>query len=140
MNAIGQVLNCRNAFEAPCRDILLDLFDDLFGANHVGKLSDNETHLSRSNAFNLDLGTSFKRTPPGFVGFFDTLKSNDHTAFGKVRPGDVSHEVGNCCLRILQKILGSSDRFCQIMGGNIRCHADGDSRGAIDKQLRESSR
>ena len=95
MNTIGEVLNSRNAFETPCRDILFDLFDDLFGTNHVRELSDNEAHLSRSNAFNLNLGTSLKGTSPGFVGFLHALEPNDDTAFGKVRPGDVSHEVTN---------------------------------------------
>ena len=41
---------------------------------------------------------------------------------------------------MLQQILGRSDRLCQIVRGNIRRHTDGDSRGTIDKQLRESSR
>ena len=140
VDTVGEVLNRGNALEASRVRVLLDLFDDLFRAHHVGQLRDDDAHLAGGHALDLDLRACLERASAGFVGFLDALEADDDAALGQVRAGDVAHEVCDRCRRVIQQVDSASDRLRQVVWGDIRRHAHGDARGAVDQQLGEGRR
>ena len=95
MDTVGEVLDRGDALEASRVRVLLDLFDDLFRADHVGQLRDDNAHLAGGHALDLDLRAGLERASAGFVGFLDALEADDDAALGQVGAGDVAHEVGD---------------------------------------------
>ena len=81
VNAVGEVLYCRNSLQTTCRNIFFDLLNDLLGSDHIGQLSDDKAHLSCGDTFNLNLCASLERAAASFVGILDPLKANDYAAF-----------------------------------------------------------
>ena len=80
VDTVGEVLNRGNALEASRVRVFLDLFDDLFGAHHVGQLRDDDAHLAGGHALDLDLRACLERASARLVGLLDALEADDDAA------------------------------------------------------------
>ena len=140
MDAVGEILDRRNALQASRIRVFLDLLDDLFGAHHVGQLRHDNAHLAGGHALDLDLRARLERASTRLVGLLDALEADDDAALGQVGTGDVAHEVGDGRRWVIQQVNGTSDRLRQVVRGDIRRHAHGNARGAVDQELGEGRR
>ena len=76
----------------------------------------------------------------GGVGGADAAAPHDDAARREIRTLDVVHEVEQICLGVIQHADTGVDDLAQIVGRNIRRHADSNSRRAVDQQVRETGR
>ena len=79
-------------------------------------------------------------TVPGIICLPDAGFSENDTAGGEVRTFDVLHKVIDCAVGIVNHADNTVNDFTKIVRGNIGCHADCDTVGTIDKQVREPGR
>ena len=74
------------------------------------------------------------------IGRINPLSPVDNASRGKIRPGQVFHERRHVDSRILDQCQAGADHFSQIVRWNVGRHADGNARGTIDQQVRQSGR
>ena len=140
VDAVGEVLNRRNALQASRVRVLLDLLDDLLRAHHVGQLRHDNAHLAGRDALDLNLRARLERAPPALVGLLDALEADDDAALGQVGARDVTHQVGDGGRRVIQQVNSTRDRLREVMRGDVRRHAHRDAGGPVDEQLRKRGR
>ena len=140
VDAVREILNRGNTLEASCVRVFLDLFDDLFGTDHVGQLRDDNAHLAGGHALDLDLRARLERASARLVGLLDALETHDDATLRQVGTRNVAHEVGDGRRRVIQQVDGTRDRLRQVVRSDIRRHANCNARGAVDQQLRERGR
>jgi hypothetical protein len=73
------------------------------------------------------------RVPPGLVAEHDT-------AGREVRAGDVLAQVVRGEVRVVDQGSGRVADFAKVVGRDVRGHADGDTRRAVDEQVRQLCR
>ena len=140
VDTVGEVLNRGDALQASRVCVLLDLLDDLFRADHVGKLRDDNAHLAGGYALDLDLRAGLERASTRLVGLLDALQAHDGATLGQVGTGNVTHQVGDGGRRVIEQVNGPRDRLGEVVRRDVRRHAHRNTRGAVDEQLRESGR
>ena len=70
----------------------------------------------------------------------DRALTADEAGRGKVRPGDEPHQLVDGQLRGLDERDQRVAHLAQVVRRDVRRHADGDARGAVDQQVRHAAR
>ena len=71
------------------------------------------------------------------VGVIDAPLAQDHAAGGEIRALDELHQVVHGAVRVVDHVHHGVDHLAQVVGRDVRGHADGDARGAVHQQVRE---
>ena len=74
------------------------------------------------------------------VGVADARRAHDRAAAREVGALDVLHQALGVDLRVLDVGLDRADHLAEVVRRDVRRHADGDPRGAVDEQVREPRR
>ena len=74
------------------------------------------------------------------IGRADAAAAHDDAARREIRPLDVLHQIGQLGLRIVEDADAGVDDLAEVVRRDIRRHADGDARRAVDQQIREPGR
>ena len=137
VGAVGQVDHVGDAGELLGVDAVLDLFDDLFGADHVRQFGDDNALLAGADLLDGDLRAGLEGAAAGFVGVTDASQTHDGAAGGQVGAGDELHDVFEGRLGVGDEVAGTGDDLAQVVRRHVGCHADRDAGGAVDEQVRE---
>ena len=86
------------------------------------------------------LGADTDRAAARSVGLADPVGAHDHAAAGEVRALDVLHQPLGVDRRVVDEGAGGGDHLGQVVGRDVRRHADRDPGGAVDEQVREARR
>ena len=73
MVTVGEVGDICDALKFLVVDAILDLLDDLFRADEVRKLGNDDALLTRANALDGNSRTSLEGTTSGFVSLANTV-------------------------------------------------------------------
>ena len=117
-------------------DQLLDLEQDRGRTDLVGQLRHHD-HVVALALDDLGDGPQADRAPAGPVGVQDPLSPHHQGAGREVRALDELHEVVRRRVRVVDEVGGGVDDLAQVVGRDVRGHADGDSLAPVDQQVGE---
>ena len=89
----------------------------------------------RGRCFNLSLGAHYNTSATGHVGFAHTAHTIYITACREVGSFDVSHQIFDVDIIIVDICDAGIYHFGQIMGRHIRSHTYGDTGSTVDKKI-----
>ena len=141
--AIGLVAQVGDLGDLLLVDEVGDLLDQAGVAallDHEGQLGDDDRLLAVADVLRVGAGAHAHAAAAGLVGLADAADAEDHAAGREVRALDVLHQAGRVDLRIVDVGDRRGDRLAQVVRRDVRRHADGDARGAVDEQVREARR
>ncbi len=110
----------------------------------VGKLRDDKKLAAATIFFDVNDRSHRDRSATGAVSLVDTAAADDKAARREVGALDPLHQRFEEFFardpRVLKCPLRARGDLAQVVRRNVRRHADGDARGAIDQQVRETGR
>ena len=135
--AVRLVAQIRDPLEALFVHLVGDVLDELALVDLVGQLRHDDAGAALAVLLKLRAGAHDDLAAAGEIRLPDPAAAHDDAPGGKVRPGDVLHEIGERGLGVIQHADAGVDDLGEIMGRDIRRHADRDARGAVYEQVRE---
>ena len=104
----------------------------------VGQLADDYPHApaARHRLYG-GFGADDYLPAPGLIRLADAFRPHDEAAGGEVRPLDELHQVFGGGVRAVDEMRERVADFVGIVRRDVGRHADGDSGGAVDKQIRQ---
>ena len=141
--AVGLVAQVGDLGDLLLADELGDLLDQAAVAallDHEGQLGDDDRLLAVADVLGVRPRAHAHAAAAGLVGVADAADAEDHAAGREVRALDVLHQAGGVDLGIVDVGDRRGDRLAQVVRRDVRRHADGDARGAVDQQVREARR
>src|SRR6185437_5508495 len=135
--AVGEVLEVGDAGDLLRLDEVLDPGDDLFRADAVGQLGDDDAGLARVQLLDLGGGAGLEYAPAGLVGLPDAVEAGDVAAGRQVRARDVLHQLRERRVRVLQQVAGGGDDLGEVVRRHVGGHAHGDPGRAVDQEVRD---
>src|SRR6056297_2804816 len=138
---VGLVAQLADALQLLLAHELGDLLDQPGLVDLVRQLGDHDG-LAGALADLLDVaaGADVHAAPARLVGAVDALGAVDDAGGGEVRPRHVLHEPGHVDVRVVDHRHAGIDDLAQVVGRNIGGHADRDTGGAVDEQVRDARR
>ena len=94
----------------------------------------------RNSIFNVSLRTHHNAAAPRLIGTFDALHTHDVATGREIRRLHIVHESFNVNIRVVNIRNTPVNHFSQVMGRNIRCHADSDTARTINQKVRNARR
>ena len=137
---IGQIERAGNPLQLAVLHTVGNTFDYLLWAHHVRQLGDHDGLLAGRDMLDMRGGARGERTTAGGVGFTDAVAADDRAAGGPVGAGHVTHQLFQGGVRMRHEELGGVYHLAQIVGGQVRGHAHGDARAAVDQQIWDGGR
>ena len=135
----GGVVDVGDALDDLVVDQLLDLGRGGRDRGLVRHLGDDDG-VALLALDDLGPGPQLHRALAGGVGVDHALAAHEQSAGGEVRCLDELHQVLDLGLGVLEEVDGGVDDLAQVVGRDLRRHADGDALGAVDEQVREPGR
>jgi hypothetical protein len=139
--AIRLVAQVRDALEALLGHQLGDALDEARLVHLVGQLADDQARAPLVAAvLDLDFGAHGQHAAAGRIGLVDRAAPVDVAGSGEVGPGDVLHELRGGQVRLVDERDEAVDHLGEVVRRDVRRHADGDARRAVDQQVRDARR
>ena len=113
------------------------LFDAVAGLL-IGDFRNDDTAAALGVLFNFGLGSQDDRAAASVIALANSRATTDHAAGGKVGTGDDLHQFVDRDLRFVDDLDDRLANFAHVVWRNRRGHADRDSVGAVDQQIRIS--
>ena len=99
----------------------------------IGNLGDdNGFTASLFVHFDTGFGAHIDASATGAVGLNNAGSAIDNTGSGKIRSGDIFHQLIDGNLRIFNHCQTTFDHFSEVVRWNISRHAHSNTRGTID--------
>jgi hypothetical protein len=140
--ARGLVADVGDPGQAPVLDVLGDLLREAVGVDLVGQLGDDQA-LPALDLLDLHDRAHDDRATARAVGVLDAAGAHDERAGGEVGALDLGHDRGEGLLAggvgVGEHPLGGRGDLAQVVRRDVRGHADGDARAAVDEQVREAA-
>ena len=135
--AVGLVADIRDTVHP----LILDQITD-GGAEHalvdaVGDLGDDDLPLV---LLHLGGGADHDVALTRHVGFLDAVGAVNGAVGGEVGALNELHQLGDGAVGVVHAVDGGINDLTQIVGGDVGGHTDGDTHGAVDKQVGEAGR
>ncbi len=120
---------------------LLDLLQHLLRRGVGRQLRHHQLPLAAREVFDLPARAHLQAAAPGLVDLRDVRRRRDDLpAARKVRPRHVLHQVGAGELVVADQRHGGGGHFAQVVRGDLRRHAHGDARCAVEQHERQPRR
>ena len=136
--AVGLVTQVGYALKALFLDLLGNGADKLALIDLIRKLGDDYADAILAELLKLAAGTHRDLAAAGCVGLTDAASAHNNTLGREVRTLNILHKVGNGRLGVIQNADACVDDLAQVVRRDIRRHADGDTRRAVDQKVREA--
>ncbi len=135
---VGQVLEVVDADKAPGLIEFLELGDDPFGTDEVGKFRDDDRLPVAADRFDLGPGPDSEAAAAGLVGLTDAVVDDD-AATREVGSGTEGQEfvVRRPGPALGHHQLDGGVQLVEVVGRHVGRHADCDTRGAVEQQAGE---
>ena len=137
--AVGLVADVGDALEALLVDLIGHILDEHALVDLIGDLRNDDALTVLSEFLQLGAGAHGHAAAAGGIGGADTGTSEDEAARREIRAGEVLHEVGERGLGIIEDAQTGVDDLREVVGRDIRGHADGDAARAVHEQVREAA-
>ena len=122
-------------------DELGDALDQLGFGHLIGHLGDDNLIGAAPALLLLPARTQPEAAAAGLIGLENGIaRLDDHPAGGKVRAGHELDQLLDLRVRVLDEMQERIAELLDIVRRHARGHADGNSRGAVGKQIREVGR
>ena len=137
--ARGLVVQVADALDALILDKVSDGLDQAGLVDHVGDFRNQD--LVAPVLFLDDLGTAPQRdfAAARGVSSADAAAAHDDAARREVGALDVLHQPGQVDFGVVHQGDHAVDDLAQVVGRDVRRHADGDTLAAVDEQVRETA-
>ncbi len=140
VRAVGQVLDVRDALELLGADQVLDLRDDLLGADREGQFGDDQALAARRHVLHRHRRADLERAAALLVGVLDPRQPHDPAARGQVGTRHEAHQRLQVRVRVADQVAGGRDDLAQVVRGHVGGHAHRDPGGTVDQQVRVRGR
>ena len=137
--AVGFIPEVGNALHALVMHKLRDLFHKARFVHLVRDLRDDDAALAAVHLLDLRLCAHHDAAAAGAVGLADARRAHDGCSRGEVRAGDVGHEFLHGDVPVFDHGDVCVDHLAQVVGRDVRRHADGDAARAVYEQVREAA-
>ena len=134
-HAVRFVGNAGNALDLLVAHHFCDPLDHRGFVHLIGDLIEHNGVAILANFLDACLGTDHDTAAPFKIRFARARAAKDHAPGGKIRGRDVVHQLCAIEIRVLDQGQGGIDHFAQVMGRNIRRHADGDAARSVDEHV-----
>ncbi len=109
-------------------------------AHHVGQLGDDDRLLALLDRLDVRAGADAHPPATARVRLADPAQPEDGSRRREVRALHVLHQALDVDVRVLDVGDRRGDDLAEVVRRDVRRHADGDARGAVDEQVREARR
>ena len=134
--AVRFVAQIADAFDLFLVDQLGDLLDQPLLVYLVGNFADDDLLFAGAlDRFGERLAAHLNDALAFMVGLDDRLTAVNEPAGGKIRSGNMAHQLLDRQVGIVDQRHQSVDHFAQIMRRNIGRHANRDAGGTVDQQI-----
>ena len=132
------VADVADAVDALGLDEVDHIFQQQRAVDLIGQLSDDD---ARPPALFLEMRfrAHADAAAAGHIRLADTGGAVDGAVGRKIRPLDVLHQLGDRAVGVVDHIHRRVDDLAEIVGRDVRRHADGDAGGAVHKELRNAA-
>ena len=101
---------------------------------------DDDGFFVFADFFNRAFGAHHHRAAAGQISRFGAALTQNQTTSRKIRPrNDIDQLIGRD-VRIINISAAGINHFAQVMRRHVGCHADGDTVGTVDQQIRKTCR
>lgn len=136
VRAVGEVLDVRDALELLRRDQVLDLRDDLLGADREGQFGDDQALAAGRDVLHGGRRADLEGAAARLVRVLDAAQADDPATGRQVGTGDEAHQGLEVGAGMPDQMAGGGDHLAQIVRRHVRRHADRDPGRAVDQQIR----
>src|SRR5947209_7454950 len=133
--AVGFVADIADAVELLGLDQLRDGLDEPGLIHLIGDFGDDDVFAVLAGIFDGGLGAHGEAAAAFLVGLLDAFAAGDETSGGEIGAGDELHHFLERGLGLFHQQHGGVNDFAQIVRRNVRGHAYGDARRAVDQQV-----
>ena len=106
----------------------------------IGQLvNDDGLALALVDVLEVALGTHHHAATAGAVAFLDAVDAVDDAGRGEVGRGNDLHQLVDGSLGVLQQMQAAVHYLIEVVRRDIRGHAHGNTRGAVDQQIRQAA-
>ncbi len=134
------VLHVADPGEVARLDGVRDLHLDTGHRGLIGDLRDDDLVRPRARLCDLGHGAHLHRAPARPVGVDQAGSPEDEGSCGKVGALYEAHELVGGGLGVLEEVQRRLDDLAEVVGRDVRRHADGDALGTVHQQVREPGR
>ena len=141
--AVGVILQVGDLREHLVVDELGDLRDHAALAallHAVGKLGDDDRALAAAQLLDMRARAHDDAAAARAVGVANAGTADDDRAGREIGALDVLHQVLDVRVGLVDQRHDRADHLAQVVRRDVRRHADGDARAAVDEQVREARR
>ena len=136
--AVGLVADVGDAVKALVAHLLRHGGDQHPLVDLIGKLGHDDALAALAVFLKFRAGADGDLAAARRVGGADAAAAHDDALGGKVGSLDVLHQIRQLRLGIVEDADAGVDDLAQVVRRDVRCHADGDARRAVDQQVREA--
>ena len=142
---VGMIIDTRDSVDFLIAHKLGDFLYQPRLIHHIRKFCDDNLTLAVWQSLDIGNCADTDLSASGPVGIFNSAHPENLGASRKIRSLDDMHDFIKGGLSVLFNLIiddfdYSTNNLPEIMRRNIRCHADSDSRCAIDQKIRNSCR
>ena len=137
--AVGLVADVGNALEALLVDLIGHILDEHTLVDLIGDLRDDDALTVLAEFLQLGAGAHGHAAAARGIGGADARTAENEAARRKIRAGEVLHKVGERGLGVIEDAQTGVDGLGEVVGRDIRGHADGDAARAVHEQVREAA-
>ena len=138
--AIRFIPEIRDTFNRLITYQISDFLDQLGLVDLIRDLRHNDARLAVGKDLDMGIGPHRHDAAACHIRLAYTVGSHDETARWEIRSLDDCHELLDRRIRVVDEHEHAINDLAHIMRRDIRRHADRDTRGTIDQQLRELRR
>ncbi len=132
---VRQVLDVRDALQALGVHQVLDLADDLLGADGERQLGDDEAAAARRHLLLGHRRPHPERATARLVRVPDAVQADDLTARRQVGTRHHPHQRGQVGRRVPDQVPGRRDHLAEVVRRHVGRHADGDAARPVDQEI-----
>ena len=138
--AVGGVVDVADFRQLLVAHQLAELLQQALAVHLVGNLLHHDGGAAVLLLLDLALGADGHVAVAGLVGVQNALLAHDEAAGGEVRAGHDGQQLLGGDLGIVDHEAGGVDGLAQVVGRDVRGHADGDAVGPVHQQVGEAGR
>ena len=138
--AVRFIAQVRDAVEDAVLDHLGDAFQKARLVDLVGNFRHDDAVLALRHVFNFTAGLDPHDAAARIVGLADARAAQDDAARREIRPLDGAHQFLRRHVGIVDEQLQAVHDLAQVVGRDVRRHADGDACRPVDQQFRHLRR
>ena len=136
--AAALVAHVGNIFDGLVVDEIGDAFDQLRLVHLIRNLGDDDRLFFLGDIFDGGTGAHHEASAASLIGIENSSFAVNDAVSRKVGPFDDLENVGELRVRVVDQRNGRVNDLCEIVRRNFCGHADGNSVGAIEQQIRNT--